>query len=420
MNQKEHWDILLSNEVNKKEFVEILLSGQATQQLAFLNNSKGILFSDLAITNYLEQEERYQTSESIKTSNRKLITFSSGERKKAFLKYCLSQNPDFIILDNPLDHLDQNSRKELVIALEHLSQTVCLIQLINRSADQLSFIKNKIFINNNSFVLEASNNNKKQDFILDETSIPSAITTIEKSDEVLIKFDGVSVAYEDRKIINNISWTIKKGEFWQLVGPNGSGKSTLLSMITGDNQKAYGQNIYLFGNKKGSGETIWDIKKKIGIYTTSMTDLFQKRETVENMILSGYFDSIGLYVEPTSFQRQTVAKWLNLINLSPLKNQYFNRISIGQQRIVLILRAVIKHPQLVILDEPFEGLDDENVALVGQLINVLKKETDMTLIFVSHRVEPVLSPNLVFELIPSTNGSEGRAIQMTEQHHKSI
>lgn len=413
MIKKEHWDIVLSNEVNKKEFIDILIYGQAKDQLTFLNNLKGILFSDLAISKYIEQEERYETSQTVKETNRRLTTFSSGERKKAFLKYCLSQNPDYLILDNPLDHLDQNSRKDLVVSLENLSQNVCLIQLINRAADQLSFIKNKAFIIDNSFLMNSAPINIKEHFKLNKTEIPASFDNQELTEATIIKFDGVSVAYEERKIINNISWTIKKGEFWQLIGPNGSGKSTLLSMITGENQKAYGQNIYLFGKKKGSGETIWDIKKKIGIYTTSMTDLFQKRETVENMVISGYFDSIGLYIEPTSLQRQNVAKWLNLIHLNSFKNKYFNQISLGQQRIILILRAVIKLPELVILDEPFEGLDDENVQLVGQLINILKSETNMTFIFVSHRIEPILKPNLVYELIPSSNGSQGKTIQIT-------
>ena len=413
MNKNAHWDILLSNEVNKKGFIQMLLSGQAKGKLSFLNSFKGMLFSDIAIANYIEQEYRYETSESIKNTNRKLNTFSSGERKKAYLEYCLAQKPDFLIIDNPLDHLDQASRKDLIVFLENLSESVILVQLINRSVDQLEFIENKAFINDNFYALAEINEDKKSDFILNKTAIPTAINKLEESETELIKFEKVSVSYEDRKIINSISWTINKGEFWQLVGPNGSGKSTLLSMITGDNQKAYGQNIYLFGKKKGSGETIWDIKKKIGIYTTSMTDLFQKRETVENMILSGYFDSIGLYIEPTSFQRQTVAKWLKLINLSTLKNKYFNQISIGQQRIVLIIRAIIKQPQLVILDEPFEGLDDKNVELLGQLINILKQETAMALIFVSHRIEPILKPNLVYELIPSNNGSEGKTIQIT-------
>ena len=414
MHHLEHWDILLSNNVIKKAFIEMLLSGKATGKLSYLNSLKGMLFSDIAIAECIEREYRFDTIEVVTESNRKLSSLSSGERKKAYLKYCLNQKPDYLIIDNPLDHLDQESRKSLKGSLENLSQTVRLIQLVNRHADLLPFIQNKAQIKDNSFRFSSINSNKTEQIHFEKLTIPSPTNASDVVDEVLVEFDAVSVSYADKKIINSISWSIKKGEFWQLVGPNGSGKSTLLAMISGDNPKGYGQNLYLFGKKKGSGETIWEIKYKIGVYATAITDLFQKRETVENMILSGYFDSIGLYTEPTSLQKQTVEKWLCLVNMSALKNTFFNQISIGQQRIVLIIRAIIKQPLLVILDEPLEGLDDENVALVSQLITILRKETTITFICVSHRIESTLIPDLVYELIPSETGSIGRIIQTPE------
>ena len=228
------------------------------------------------------------------------------------------------------------------------------------------------------------------------------------NESILIKMNGVSVSYDERTIVDSISWTIKQGEFWQLIGPNGSGKSTLLSMITGDNPKGYGQELYLFGRKKGSGESVWEIKKQIGIFSTAMMELFQRNNSLEQMILSGFFDSIGLYTEPTTLQKQIVAQWLDVIQMSHLKNKTFNQLSIGQQRVALIVRAILKHPPLVILDEPVEGLDDENVALVIQLINILMQETKMTIIYVSHRIEPMLAPTSIFELIPTATGSIGK------------
>jgi len=295
MQKLEHWDILISNKVNKKTFIEIVLSEEATEKLSSFKNLHGILFSDLAISEFIEKESQYDISQSGTESKRKLNTFSSGERKKEFLKYCINQKPDYLIVDNPMDHLDQDSRKSLKIILEKLSESIPIIQLVNRSADLFPFIKNKAQITDNSFILNTINSAKTAHIDLQNTAIPSAIKTSLNPNIELIKLEDVSVSYEGRKIINQIHWTIKKGKFWQLIGPNGSGKSTLLSMITGDNPKGYGQNLFLFGRKKGSGETIWEIKKRIGIYSTSMTDLFQKKDTVENIILSGFFDSIGLY-----------------------------------------------------------------------------------------------------------------------------
>ena len=405
----QHWDILLSNQVNKKAFIETILNSEATGELAVFNTKKGILFSDIAIEKFIKKEYQYDVIEASPDSHRQLRTFSSGERKKEFLKYCINQNPDFIIFDNPFDHLDQASRVILADSLKNLAADIAIIQLLNRVADVLEFVPNKVQIKDNTFELHPISKSENHFKTLTTASIPKALEPPHTFPEsVLIKMENVSVSYDDRKITDNISWTIKQGEFWQLIGPNGAGKSTLLSLITGDNPKGFGQNLFLFGRKKGSGESVWDIKKQIGIFTTSMTDLFQKGHTLEQMILSGFFDSIGLYNEPTNLQKQIVVQWLEVIEMSALAKKRFIDLSIGQQRVALIVRAVLKHPPLLILDEPVEGLDDENVDLVIQLINTIKQETNVTILYVSHRIEAGLAPTSVFEFIPSPTGSIGK------------
>jgi len=404
----QHWDILLSNQVNKKAFIDALLTGEAKGDLAVFNNQKGILFSDIAIEKFIEKEFQYDSVEASTTSNRQLRTFSSGERKKEFLRYCIDQKPDFIIFDNPFDHLDQASRVVLAESLKKLTDSIAIIQLLNRTVDILDFVPNKALIKDNTFELHPFVKTENHFKTLNTATIPKATETYSFPDNVLIKLDDVSVSYEERKIINKISWTIKQGEFWQLIGPNGSGKSTILSLITGDNPKGFGQNLFLFGRKKGTGESVWEIKKQIGIFTTSMTDLFQKGHTLEQMILSGFFDSIGLYTEPTTHQKQIVNQWLEVIEMTHLRKKRFIDLSIGQQRVALIVRAVLKHPPLLILDEPVEGLDDENVDLVIQLINTIKQETNVSIIYVSHRIEQGLAPTSVFELLPSETGSIGK------------
>lgn len=414
MHQKQHWDILLSNQVNKKKFIESLLSGEAKGELAIFNNQKGILFSDISIEKFIEREYQYDSVEASPESHRQLRTFLSGERKKEFLKYCISQKPDFIIFDNPFDHLDQASRVILSESLKDLSQIIAIIQIVNRVTDVLHFVPNKVQIKGNTFELHPISQTESHFKTLTASAFPKTIEVPSFHESVLIKMENISVSYDDRKILNNISWTIKQGEFWQLTGPNGSGKSTILSLITGDNPKGFGQELFLFGRKKGTGESVWDIKKQIGIFATSMTDLFQKSHTLDEMILSGFFDSIGLYIEPTTLQKQIVSQWLEVIEMTSLRKKRFIDLSIGQQRVALIVRAVLKHPTLVILDEPVEGLDDENVDLVIQLINSIKQQTNVAILYVSHRIEPGLSPTSVFELIPSPNGSNGKIKSHTE------
>ncbi|MBL0737340.1 ATP-binding cassette domain-containing protein [Flavobacterium sp. GN10] len=404
----QHWDILLSNQVNKKAFIDALLTGEAKGDLAVFNNQKGILFSDIAIEKFIEKEFQYDSVEASTTSNRQLRTFSSGERKKEFLRYCIDQKPDFIIFDNPFDHLDQASRVVLAESLKKLTDSIAIIQLLNRTVDILDFVPNKALIKDNSYELHPFIKTENHFKTLNTATIPKATETHSFQDNVLIKLEDVSISYEERKILNMISWTVKQGEFWQLVGPNGSGKSTILSLITGDNPKGFGQNLFLFGRKKGTGESVWEIKKQIGIYATSMMDLFQKGHTLEQMILSGFFDQIGLYTEPTTHQKNIVTQWLEVIEMTHLRKKRFIDLSIGQQRVALIVRAVLKHPPLLILDEPVEGLDDENVDLVIQLINTIKQETNVSIIYVSHRIEQGLAPTSVFELLPSETGSIGK------------
>ncbi len=412
MNNNPHWNLLLSDFVNKNQLIKTLLSGISTGELAVYNNLKGILFSDITIQHFIEREEQYDICEAApKELNRKLRSFSAGEQKKEFLKYCLDQNPDYLILDNPFDHLDQASRKKLADSLEQLSESLGFIQLVNRTEDLLSFIENKAQITDDSFVLKPIDTSVNPTEKTHTTQIPKPLHSYEDNDPVLVKMDGVSVSYNERPIIDSIFWTIQQGEFWQLIGPNGSGKSTILSMITGENPKGYGQELYLFGKKKGSGESVWDIKKNIGIFSTSMTQLFKRNHSLEQMILSGFFDSIGLYIQPTILQKQIAAQWLEVIGMSALKNKSFLQLSLGQQRVILIVRAVIKHPPLIILDEPLEGLDDNNSVLVTDLINLLIQETNMTIIYVSHRIDPELKPVFVFELIPEKTGSIGKIKQ---------
>ena len=404
----QHWDILLSNQVNKKKLIDNILNGEATGELAVFNHQKGILFSDIAIEKFIEKEFQYDSVEASPDSHRQLRTFSSGERKKEFLKYCINQKPDYIIFDNPFDHLDQASRVILADSLKDLTHDIAIIQLLNRTVDVLEFVPNKAQIKDNTFELYPFKKTENHFKTLNTTAIPKATETHTFPEDELIRLENVSVSYDERKILDNISWTIKQDEFWQLIGPNGSGKSTILSLITGDNPKGFGQNLFLFGRKKGTGESVWDIKKQIGIYTTSMMDLFQKGHTVEQMILSGFFDQIGLYTEPTTHQKNIVTQWLEVIEMTHLRKKRFIDLSIGQQRVALIVRAVLKHPPLLILDEPVEGLDDENVDLVIQLINTIKQETNVSILYVSHRIEQGLAPTSVFELLPSETGSTGK------------
>lgn len=415
MAQTNHWAVFLSNNANKHSFVHQLINGKANGHFEVFNLLKGVLFSSITLNEFIEEEARHEEWVVSKQYNRGIRNLSSGEQKKVLLSYLLAQNPDFIILDNPFDNLDITGQASLLKQISELSETVSVIQLINRNRDLMPFINNAVRIEEER-ILDIDDietylaNHKTDSLLLDNKTVPPPIKEYVLDNLELVCFKNVTVSYEERIIVKDINWTINRGEFWQLVGPNGSGKTTLLTMINGDNPKAFNQDLTLFGKRKGTGETVWEIKQKVGYLTPSMTDLFSTRHTVEEMIVSGFLDSIGLYKIPSEIQLRLANEWIDLIEMTHLKNKPFCSLSLGQQRLALVARAMVKHPPLLILDEAMSGLDDHNAAIVISLINKIAAESKTTILLVSHRIEDGLSPNKIFELIPTENGSIGKVL----------
>lgn len=415
MDRINNWVIFLSNKADKSLLVKQLLQKQVPQIFEGFDAGEGQLFSGIEVNELIAEEERHDCIEVGKSVNRQLRFLSGGEQKKALLAYLLAKNPGFIIADNPMDNLDITSQHFFKGRLEELSRHMPIIQLVNRMEDILPFIKNIICLEDNNkltWFKDAEGFLQQQQantFLPVFGAMPVSDNKYAVENNPLVAFNKVTVQYEDRIIVNNISWQINTGEFWQLIGPNGSGKTTLLSLITGDNVKAYGQDLTLFGKKKGSGESVWSIKQKIGYFTSSMTDLFGRTTTVIQMIVSGFFDSIGLYIQPSVRQLKLADEWLQMIGMEHQKQKAFYKLSLGQQRMVMIVRAMVKHPPLLILDEPSAGLDDDNVAIVTTLINKIAADKSTAILYVCHRKEKYLSPEFIFELIPAGNkGSIGK------------
>ena len=417
MNLLNHYAIFLSNGSDKISLIEQIKSKNLTGVLLSFNKLEGVIFSKISVSKILEEEECHGFTEVTKSLNRSLKSMSSGEQKKVFLQYLLAQKFDFIILDNPFDNLDIATRENLKTRFCEASEKTIFIQLVHRERDLLPFIENIITVDNKqNFILQPDKQAFLRAYHLSQENhfvgkIPPPLRLYENVQHELIKFQNVQVCYNEKPILQDITWTIRKGEFWHLRGPNGSGKTTILSMITGDNPKGYGQNLTLFGIKKGSGESVWTIKENIGYVTPSMTDLFSTRHTLEQMLISGFHDSIGLYVYPTDSQADTAHSWLKLIEMEDLSNKLFYLLSAGQQRMALVIRAMIKHPPLLILDEPIAGLDDYHSLLVVSLINKIADESNTSILYVSHQEEKGLFPKQIFELIPTENGSIGRILE---------
>ncbi len=406
-----HWTIFADNASDREQLFERLLLGQDLPKgFEYLKGLKGGLLSQSEIDRYIEEEERHDLKYLTPGSEQHLHTLSSGERKKALIDYLLTQDNEYLVLDNPLDNLDTASRDVLRALLTKLSEDISLIQVIARKADKFSFASNwAVFHQNELTVIEDlsifENEASSTHF---EKEVPGPLNSIPKVSDSLVSFNNVTISYGNKPVLNQISWELKSGEFWQLSGPNGSGKTTMLSLITGENPKAYGQDISLFGRRKGSGESVWDIKEKLGYFTPAMVDRFRGYHSLENMLISGLYDSIGLYVQPTKAEQQLAHDWLDFLGMSTMAKRYFHELSLGQQRMIMCVRAMIKHPPLLILDEPTSGLDDYSAAVVVALVNRMAHSSDSCVVFVSHRTEPGLTPQFTYLLSPGSRGSTGK------------
>ena len=286
------------------------------------------------------------------------------------------------------------------------------MQFLSRTKDILHFTKQFYYLKVSDLVslhsLEDFQNSSKRSKAFFKADIPLPLHSIALDVDVLVKFNEVSVSFGDKPVLSHINWTIKRGEFWQLKGPNGSGKSTLLNMIVGDSHKGYGQDLTLFGMKKGSGESVWDIKHYIGYFTPAMLISFKGYDTLKNMLMAGLHYAIGLYVKPSELEKTLALKWLALLGLDHKKEVQFRQLPEGEKRLVMTARAMIKHPPLLILDEPTIGLDDTNASKFVSLVNKMAKETNATILYVSHRNEEGLHPKSTYELTPTPNGAIGK------------
>lgn len=330
-----------------------------------------------------------------KLLNKPFKILSTGETRKVLMARALMLKPQVMLLDEPYAGLDISSQAHLSNVLNTLVEQGVSIILFDFYHQSLpSAIDNLVYMQEGSIVLSG----KREQVIATEQwqqlnenhySLPHHLPDCLQYDKLdkntpLVSMKNVSVSFEQKPVFNQLNWQFEQGQHWRIIGPNGCGKSTLLAMISGDSPKAYGKDIHLFGVKRGSGESIWDIKRHYGVVSAQLHRDYRVPTTLIQVVLSGFYDSIGLYDSPTRYQVNIAREWLVLLGLEQQENTYFSQLSYGEQRLVLIARAVVKLPMILILDEPCQGLDNHNRDKVLALMDYIAANSKTHLIFVSH------------------------------------
>ena len=302
-----------------------------------------------------------------------IILLSSGELRKYKLAASLFTNPKVLIMENPFIGLDAQTRDQLKTLLGMLAneQGLQIILVLAKTDEIPEFITHIVEVKDMKVLPKYSIECRTPDSPLKE----------------VIRFNHVTIRYGERTILKDLDWTVMQGEHWSLSGQNGSGKSTLLSLVCADNPQSYACDISLFGHKRGSGESIWDIKKHIGYVSPEMHRSYRQNIPAIEIVASGLKDTVGLYTRPTEQEKEQCRKWLNIMGISHLENRRFMEMSSGEQRLLLLARAFVKEPDLLILDEPLHGLDDQNRQMVKNLVDSYCENPMVTLIYVTHYQE---------------------------------
>lgn len=328
--------------------------------------------------------------------DKKIILLSSGELRKFQLTKALLTSPRILVMDNPFIGLDAPTRELLFNLLEQLTRlgTLQIVLVLSMLNDIPSFITHVVPVNEKKVgekmereaYIEAF---RSQDVVPPMDELQKRIldlpydNTNYTSDEV-VKLNKVSIRYDDRTILKELDWTVMRGQKWALSGENGAGKSTLLSLVCADNPQSYACDISLFGRKRGTGESIWEIKKHIGYVSPEMHRAYLKNLPAIEIVASGLHDSIGLYKRPKEEQMAICEWWMDIFGIAALKDTPFLQLSSGEQRLALLARAFVKDPELLILDEPLHGLDTYNRRRVKKVIEAFCSRRDKTMIMVTH------------------------------------
>ncbi len=336
--------------------------------------------------------------------HRGLRFLSTGEIRKALICRALMKSPSLLILDDPFCGLDKGAVSALGERIHTLSRSgVTPVMILGRKAEMAPWVTHVAQLERGSLLFSgprkewATRPSHGSSRPVTPIGLPETCFVSHKETpsslrgETLVEFKDVSVAYNGHAVMDKISFTIRRGDHFMITGPNGSGKSTLLSMINGDNPKAYGNDISLFGQRRGSGESIWDIKKQIGYLSSELQIGYRAAATPFSTILSGLSDSIGTYRKYSAIEKEAAFAWLSILGMTGQKDRPLRTLSSGEQRMVLIARAMIKAPPVLILDEPCQGLDDANSRFVLDLADKVGHSGKTTLIYVTHTDTDTLS-----------------------------
>jgi molybdate transport system ATP-binding protein len=323
---------------------------------------------------------------------RRVAQLSNGELRRLLLLRALLRRPALLVLDDPFAGLDVAGRQSLAALIDSLMQGGQQTLLVVQREDEIpEGVTHALVVEEGRIVRQGPRREvlrRKAKAAPRHAARPQQGPAARRSDgPPVVELRKVNVRYGAVHVLRDLSWVVRQGEHWALLGPNGSGKSTLLGVIFGDNPQAYANDVSLFGHRRGSGESIWDIKRRIGWLAPELQWHYDGDTPAMDVVLSGFFDSIGWHGRVSARQRRSARAWLERLGLAGREGLPLAALSTGEQRVVLLARALVKEPELLLLDEPCQGLDAAHRALFTCALESALAERESTVIYVTHHEE---------------------------------
>ncbi|QJD97944.1 ATP-binding cassette domain-containing protein [Mucilaginibacter robiniae] len=323
--------------------------------------------------------------------NKPLIQLSNGETRRLLIAAALLKKPEILLMDNPLNGLDVQTRGAFSTLIDEIVASGITVimsastQEIPASITHIAYLKqgtiDKISTPEQfTRVTEPADNTPA----INKETLQKLLSNNTQDFNDIVNLKNVTVTYNQLKILDSVNWQIKPAEHWALLGPNGAGKSTLLSLINGDNPQAYANDITLFDRKRGSGESIWDIKRKTGFVSPELYQYFPTDSSCLQVIESGFYDTLGLFRPSQPAKVQLATQWMQVLHINQYSRHLFKNIPASTQRLCLLARALIKSPPLLILDEPCQGMDEQQRMNFKSILDVICSLTSAALIYVTH------------------------------------